>query len=291
MAEGGAMKGSTLVTGAAGFTGRHLVGFLRAQAEGEVVAAGRAEGDGIMRLDLADPDDVLQAIGRIRPTRVFHCAGRFTNIWESDFPANVGWTRHLLEAVRTHDPACRVLLVGSAAEYGAPPDGPVAETTPLNPVTVYGVTKAMQTMLMGYYHRAAGLDVVMARTFNLFGAGCSPDLFPGRVAAQIARVRQGLQAKIELRSLSSRRDYLPVENAVRAYAQIMDHGRSGEVYHVGSGSPVTMSELLERLLSGSGLTMDDVSTGADDPMKTNVPEIYADLSKLNALPDGRRGNP
>ncbi len=283
------MKTCTLVTGAAGFTGRHLVGFLRGQNEGKVIAAGREAGDGIMGLDLADADQVRQAISRLRPSRIFHCAGRFTNVWESDFPANVGWTRHVLEAVREHDPACRVLLIGSAAEYGTPPEGPVAETAPLHPVTIYGVTKAMQTMLMGYYHRSAGMDVVMARTFNLFGPGCSPNLFPGRVAEQIERVRQGLQARIELHSLSSRRDYLPVGDAVRAYARIMDHGRSGEVYHVGSGFPVTMSKLLEQLLSDSGLTMADVTTSADAPTKTNVPEIYADLSKLNALPGGGPG--
>ena len=285
------MNTCTLVTGAAGFTGRHLVGFLRGQAGGKVIATGREAGDGIMGLDLSDPEEVRQAIGRIRPSRIFHCAGRFTNVWESDFPANVGWTRHVLEAVREHDPACRVLLIGSAAEYGTPPEGPVAESAPLHPVTIYGVTKAMQTMLMGYYHRSAGIDVVMARTFNLFGPGCSPTLFPGRVAAQIERVRQGAQVKIELRSLSSRRDFLPVEDAVRAYARIMDHGRSGEVYHVGSGSPVTMRKLLQRLLLGSGLTMDDVTTGADDPTKSNVPEIYADLTKLNALPGGEPDRP
>lgn len=285
------MTRSTLVTGAAGFTGRHLAGYLRQLADGDVIAAGREAGDGLVRLDLSDAGHVRHVLEQVRPARIFHCAGKFTNDWGSDFPANVGWTRNLLEAARALDPACRVLLIGSAAEYGNPPAGPVAESAPLQPVTAYGLSKAMQTMLMEYFCRTAGMDLVMARTFNLFGPGCSPSLFPGRVAGQIERVRLGLQAKIELRSLAARRDYLHVSDAVRAYVRIMDHGRRGEVYNVGSGAPVAMGDLLQRMLLESGLTFADVNTAPDDETKANVPEIYADLRKLDALPDGRRANP
>ena len=277
------MKGGTLITGATGFIGRHLAEFLGRQVEGEIIRASRTAKDGVVRIDLGDPDETRHVVGRIRPTRIFHCAGAFTNNWESDFPANVEWTRSLLEAVRALVPACRVLLIGSAAEYGNPPAGAVTETVPLRPVNVYGMTKAMQTMLMEYFNRSCGMDIVMARTFNLFGPGCPPNLFPGRVAEQIERVRCGLQEKIELCSLNSRRDYLHISDAVRAYARIMEHGRAGEIYNVGSGAPVKMYDLLQKILQEAGLPTANVASSAEHHSKTNVPEIYADIRKLNAL--------
>lgn len=277
------MRGSTLVTGATGFIGRHLVDFLRRHSEGEIICGSRTAGNGAVRLDLSDPDEIHHAIGQIEPTRVFHCAGAFTNQWESDFPANVEWTRSLLESVRVLAPTCRVLLIGSAAEYGHPPPGAVAETAPLRPVSVYGITKAMQTMLMEYFHRSSGMDIVMARTFNLFGPGCPSNLFPGRVAEQIERIQRGMQDKIELCSLTSRRDYLHVSDAVRSYARIMEHGKPGEIYNVGSGAPVKMLDLLKKILREAGFPMAAVTSSAKHHSKTNVPEIYADIRKLNAL--------
>ena len=278
------MDKRVLVTGATGFTGRHLVDLLRCHTAGEIIRSGRKSGDGIVRMNLADQHEVRQVIGSIRPTEIFHCAGAFTNVWELDLSANVEWTRNLLETVRILDPACRVLLIGSASEYGNPFAGAVTEATQLRPVTIYGLTKAMQTVLMEYLFRNSGMDIVMARTFNLFGQGCSPNLFPGRVAEQIERVQQGLQAKIVLRSLVSRRDYLHVNDAVRAYARIMNHGRTGEVYNVGSGVPMKMLDLLQKLLLETGLTMNDVTSHPDDQTESNVPEVYADITKLSALP-------
>jgi GDP-4-dehydro-6-deoxy-D-mannose reductase len=280
------MKETTLVTGAHGFTGRHLTGFLRRCTEREIIEAGRDSGDAAGSFDLADRKNVHDLLARIRPSRIFHCAGSFTNAWESDFRANVESTRILLETVRLLELRCRVLLIGSAAEYGNAPEGPVAETAPLQPVSIYGMTKVMQTMLMEFFHRNFGMDIVMARTFNLFGTGCSPLLFPGRVAEQIERVRQGVQGKIQVRSLAPRRDYLHVNDAVRAYARIMEHGQTGEVYNVGSGTPVEMNDLMQDLLRESGLTMNDVESSlCDDAAITNVPVIYADIQKLSALAD------
>jgi GDP-4-dehydro-6-deoxy-D-mannose reductase len=178
-----------------------------------------------------------------------------------------------------------VFLIGSAAEYGNVPDGPVAETASLRPVSIYGITKAMQTMLMEFYVRNYGLDIVMARTFNLFGDGCSPLLFPGRVCDQIARVRQGLQKKIQVRSLEASRDFLHVSEAVRAYVRIMEYGKTGEVYNVGSGRAVKMTEMMENLLMPECLSIKDVEISSEDVhAKSNVRCIYADTSKLDSLP-------
>jgi len=272
-----------LVTGAAGFTGRHLCALLRRRGGCQAVAAGR--GQDIVPCDFSDPVMVAVLLEKVLPTGIFHCIGSFTNSWEADFHSNVATTRTLLESLRGLGTTCRVMLIGSAAEYGFAPDGPIPETCPLRPVSTYGLTKVMQTQLMDYFVRNHDMDIVMARTFNLFGTGCSPLLLPGRVAKQIERVRQGHQKTIQVRSLASLRDYLHVGDAVKAYVRIMEHGSRGEVYNVGSGTGVALTTLVQGLLAPSGLSMENVEVlRGDDDDKPNVPLIFADTTKLRCLP-------
>jgi GDP-4-dehydro-6-deoxy-D-mannose reductase len=279
------MTPTFLVTGAAGFTGRHLCRLLH-DRNYNVVVVNRSAAEDVERCDLSDRTAISGLLERVRPTGIFHFVGSFSDDWKTDLQANVLLTQTLLESVVASALPCRVLLVGSAAEYGTASDGAVSEETPLRPSSVYGVTKAMQTSLMGYYCRRFGLDVVMARTFNLFGDGCSPTLFPGRVLQQARAVLAGSQTKIEVRSLESRRDYLDVAAAAVAYLRIMLHGSSGEIYNVGSGFPMALSDLLLDLIAPLGLTMDDVNVDARATgTRTNIPVIYADITKLLSLPE------
>lgn len=274
-----------LVTGAHGFSGRHLVAALRHRGE-DVVGLGRSGSpDAEIACDLRDERSVRSVLDTVRPARIYHLAGSFANEWNTDLQANVETTRVLLETVRLLELPCRILLVGSAAEYGEVSRVAVDEDAPLRPVSIYGLTKAMQTALMGFYRRRFGLHVVMARTFNLLGEGCSPALFPGHVAAEIANVKAGVQRKIRTRDLSSERDYLPVTEAVDAYVRILEHGAAGQVYNVASGHPVRMSDLLKRLLEPHGLTLDDVEVQPYPPgADPDASRVFADIRKLAALP-------
>ena len=178
------------------------------------------------------------------------------------------------------------MAVGSAAEYGhqpCPPSG-IREDAELLPVSVYGLTKTLQTQLLSYYHRVHGLDIVLARTFNLYGDGCSPALLPGRILQQIQAVMAGRQTHIFVGRLENRRDYLHVSEAAMAYLRIMNHGDSGEVYNVGSGVSMRTSELLDRLLATNG--MSSALVQIDDSLGSSskdVEEMFADITKLNAL--------
>lgn len=276
-----------LVTGANGFCGRHLMETLRAQAGADVLGIGRREAPGLgATADLCDAKAVRGILEKWKPERIYHLAGSCSGEWEKSFSSNVETTRILLEAVRSLELRCRVLLVGSAAEYGQVPPVPLTEETPRNPLSTYALTKSMQTELMGFFHRRFGLHVVMARAFNLHGEGCPPTLFPGHVAREIAKVNAAGQTKIRVRDLSAERDYLQVAEAMRAYIRILEHGEPGQVYHVASGTPVRMSDFLLELLRPHGLGLADVEILPSPPgSKPDVPCVFADIAKLAALPD------
>ena len=68
---------------------------------------------------------------------------------------------------------------------------------------------------------------------------------------------------------------------VRAYSLLIEHGRSGEVYNVGSGRAISIQEILDRIIAHSGTDI----TVEVDPAKlrpVEVPVIRADISKLQA---------
>lgn len=285
-----------LILGAGGFTARHLAAHLKRKAADDLYFAARqaAAAPDWFGCDLTDDGEVRSLIARLRPDQVYHLAGSFSNEYALDYPANVVSTKNLLDAVRAARVGCRVLLVGSAAEYGfvKAEENPINEDHDLNPISIYGLTKVFQTHLMRLYCGLHRLDVVLARPFNLIGKNMSPRLFVGRAQQQIEAFLSGQTDRIALGSLRHRRDYVSVEQAVRDYELIMNYGRAGESYNVGSGRSLATRDLLSGILSEYGLSMELVQEQANiDTHQPDVQDIYADLSKLKSLEEDMLGDP
>jgi GDP-4-dehydro-6-deoxy-D-mannose reductase len=280
-----------LITGAAGFTGRHLSALLSKEAGNQLVLIDRKASQGILSCDLAKPEEVEGILKDQAPDQIYHLAGTFTNDYGLDHASNVESSKNLLDAVVKLKLNPKILLVGSAAEYGDVPEAenPVKENRPLRPVSVYGLTKAMQTQLMLFYAATTTLRLVMARTFNLMGKGVSDRLFVGKIYQQIDELKKNKLQKITTGFLGAERDYLPVEEAVRKYKVLMEKGAPGEVYNVGSGKGIKMSSLLYKILQENGLSMDVVLERAVEATpKHNVMRMVADTGKLTALESGKK---
>lgn len=285
--------GPTLITGACGWIGRCLTAALAAGDKTGLVRADLAPrpagaGAPYRKCDCSDPAQALKLVRAVRPARIYHLAGSLGGDWESDYRANLLSARNVLDAVAACGLKCRVLLVGSAAEYGVPARNPVSEKDALNPISVYGFTKMLQTRLGQFYAKVYGLDVVVARPFNLYGPGVSPKLFPGRVEAQIKAYRAGAAREITVGRLDSVRDFLHIDEAVPLLRAVMERGARGEVYNIGSGRPLKISGLLKKLLAGTGIPYSAVKSAAAAPRTRNdVDAIYADTRKLRGLTSGR----
>jgi nucleoside-diphosphate-sugar epimerase len=276
-----------LVTGAGGFSGRHLISHLSADLSVRIFCATvtpRCE-TGWLFCDMTQKKAVSDLIRQVMPDQIYHLAGLNTGDYDSDYRVNVLSTKNLLEAIVEGKRPCRMLLVGSSAEYGfvSEGDNPVKEDHALAPMSVYGLTKVYQTYLMKFYYSFHNLDVVMARPFNLLGRGAPGNLFIGRVYEQIEAFRAGRTAKIVLGNLESRRDYIPIEKAVRYYARIMQRGKPGEIYNVGSGTSIPIRDLLKRTLEKNGLSMALVEERKTELQKFDIKNLVADIAKLKML--------
>ncbi len=290
---------SVLVTGASGALGQAVIKQLKKTDNYSVIAAIRnsdvelkvavenpEENSGTLYLDVRDTVQLQNTITELQPDLVIHLAATFENDFDTAYAVNVESSRTLLESMLQSGCQGRVVLIGSAAEYGViqPQENPVSEDHVLKPVSVYGLTKAWQTQLAGLYS-CRGVDVVVARVFNLYGDKLSERLFIGRLQKQIDAVLEGKQTVIELGPLSASRDYLSTEEAAEQLLRIAHYGQSGSVYHVASGQAVSMRELLMKYLQKNNLDISIVRESAESSNRSgyDVPVIYADISRTRQL--------
>jgi GDP-4-dehydro-6-deoxy-D-mannose reductase len=254
------MTGPTLVTGAAGFAGSHLVDLLSADRN-DLIAwrrpGSRPRGDSRrvqwQEVDLLDDHAVSRAIAEVRPAVAYHCAaaahvGQSWGTTAETLRLNVMGTHHLVEALRAHAPAASLLIVSSASVYG-PGDEPIDELRPLLPASPYGLSKLSQEMVACDDNDGSPVTFV-ARPFNHFGPGQASSFVSAAFARQIAEIEAGLLPPvIRVGNLKARRDLTDVRDTVRAYRAIVERGIPGRPYNVCSGRAVSVQDVLDLLVS------------------------------------------
>ena len=280
---------SILITGASGFSGSKLCEKITKK---KIVISNKSDvslnsdpNTFFVKCDLNNQDKLNEIINQHKPKEIFHLAGSFTGDFDTDYNTNVTLTKNLLESVKNFSKDSKVLLIGSASEYGKLKkiDCPVDESHPLTSYNYYALTKIYQKSLMDYYVNVFSLNIVMARTFNLYGKGVSPLLFIGKLYSEIKKVKKGFSNSIQLGNLESERDYLKIDEAVEHYIKIMEKGIKGEVYNVGSGFPTKTKEILKKILKEEQLDFSIIKSNTRPILKDDSDCIYANTNKLKKL--------
>jgi len=280
-----------LIIGAAGFVGRHLI--IHLKSLGWEVSATRLPQEEIKEdvpnyeLDILNQTSLSSLLDKIQPDYLFHLAAQSSVALSWEKPAltvdvNIKGAVNLLEALRGMQIPPRVLLVGSGEEYGyiLPEELPIKEDTLMRPGNIYACTKAAQDLLGQVYARAYKLEIIMVRAFNHTGPGQIDTFAAAHFCKQIAEIEAGLRPPvIKTGNLSSRRDFTDVRDIVKAYALLIQKGKAGEAYNVGSGKAIAMQDVLDMALSFAKTQI----TVEQDPALMRVsdtPVIQADIARL-----------
>ena len=281
-----------LLTGVSGFVGRHFVEFLRGEQPGvELVGLARHPLPGVpfVEADLEHAASVDAALAQVEPDAIVHLAAQSSphHSWvdpERTLATNVQGLLHLLEAARRRGLRPRVLVVGSAEEYGLcrPEELPLREDTPLRPLSPYAVSKVAQSFLALQYTLSGRVETVRTRTFNHTGPGRGEAFAESSFARQLAEIEVGLRPPvIDVGNLEAVRDFSDVRDVVRAYWLLLERGRAGEVYNVCSGRGVRLRELLERLVALSGLEV-ELRLDPARLRPSDIPELVGDPGRVEA---------
>ncbi len=290
-------KKKILITGSNGFTARHFLDYLDISgiSDSQIFTADKESGlsgmhrQHFIKVDLLDKGQVSGMLKKIKPDLIFHFAGlNFSRDHEELLRGNLFTTNNLLDAVVRNGLEPRILVIGSAAEYGIAGNSkrPIRETEPLAPITPYGVSKAAQTMLALQYCSAFGLYVVIARSFNLIGPGQTSALVCGSIAGQVKAIcidKTKADNKLIIGNTHTKRDFVDVRDAVRAYWQLLTCKRniSGQVFNVGSGEANSIRDVIEILFKYCGREI-PLEQRADKVRRNDIPAQVADLTRIKA---------
>jgi len=273
----------SLVTGAGGFVGAHLVRHLVEQGD-ELVEMERMV-DGI---DVADAEPVTEAIMAAKPQVVYHLAGASDvgGSWSAateTFLANALGTLNVLEAARAAG-ADRVLAVTSADVYGRVSEDelPLTEDQPLRPVSPYAASKVAADALAQQAWLGHRLPVIRVRAFNHLGPGQSDRFVAPSLAARIARNERDGGDEVPIGNLTPLRDVTDVRDVVRAYRLLMVDGEPGAVYNVCRGVAVSVQEIAEALLAMARRPMHLVSDPALQ-RPVDIPVLVGDNGALRRV--------
>lgn len=245
-----------LVTGAAGFTGRHLCAHLHAHGYrvfGLTERAGERLAGHVVEIhaDLLDAAAMAAAVRVAVPDLVVHLAAiAFPGHAQADaiYRVNLNGTLTLLEALAIA--GCGrsgVLLPSTGTVYGSVAADCLAETAAVAPATHYAVSKFAMEQMARIFART--LPIIVVRPFNYTGPGQrEPYLVP-----KIVRHFAEDAAVIELGNVDVERDFLDVRIVVDAYRRLLESpAAAGGTFNLCSGTGTAVRALVTMLEGVAG---------------------------------------
>ena len=266
-----------LVTGSSGFVGRHLVNHLKKRHQ--IIP---------LDVDLLNATAVETALAGINPDGVIHLAaiaavGESLTSPTKILRNNIFAQLNLLEALKRKKSSARILIIGSADEYGQTSDKPIDESFPLLPTSPYAVSKIAQDYLGLEYHLAYGMNIIRVRPFNHIGEGQSLGFVVPDFTKQIVDIEtSGKSGNILVGNLNAQRDFTDVLDIADAYELALAKGKPGDVYNLGSGKSVVIKELLNVLISLSPAKI-TIKTDTSRLRPADQPKLVCNPEKFHLL--------
>src|SRR5258706_14944339 len=210
---------------------------------------------------------------------VFHLAAQpgVRGSWGRTFSVylreNLLATQRVFEAAA--DAGVRVVFASSSSVYGNAPSYPTSETSPVRPVSPYGVTKLCCEQLARAYATCTGLDFVGLRYFTVYGPRQRPDMALKRIATALST---GDPFNVYGTGEQSR-DVTYVDDAVLASIAVIDAAPTGAIYNVGGGTETSLRRAMAlcQELSGGELDMRLHPSATGDVSRT-----VADTARIRA---------
>lgn len=264
-----------LVTGSKGFLGKHMVKWL--------VGKGDIDSFDLPECDILDFDHVKYVINKSNPDVVFHFAGLLVGSYALLCKVNVLGSLNLYENIYRHSPAARVIVAGSAAEYGFHERlSDYHENIDTNPASDYGRSKLMQT-LIGERYFQLGLNITVARIFNIIGVGLAEHLVVPSLIKRVVNLEKNPHEKkvIKVGNINNDRDFITVETLTELLWFLATKTRNQFIVNACSGEPFKTTAIIEELqrISSIGFNYEI------DPelVRPNDNSVVGDTRKLTSL--------
>ncbi|HBN76024.1 MAG TPA: UDP-glucose 4-epimerase [Planctomycetaceae bacterium] len=279
-----------LVTGGAGFIGSHIVDQLLAAGHAPVVVddlstgsrANLPEAVPFYEADVCDREALATVFKKEQPEVVCHQAAQMSvsrSVNEPSFDAQVNIMGLLSTLEQSQQSGVKRFVFASSGGvlYGEVTE-PASELHPANPISPYGISKWTGEQYLRFFTREHGLETVALRYANVYGPRQNPHGEAGVVAIFCQRMLRGEGTRINGDGKYIR-DYVYVEDVARANVQALTETLPSThvAFNVGTGVPVDVNELAERLHGLTSQALRDAGRSTTVPQPEYGPPRAGDL--------------
>jgi UDP-glucose 4-epimerase len=278
----------TLITGGYGFLGRNAAK-LFSECGDTVIGIGHGqwlpgEAEQWGFSSWINADISLEALEQISlvPDLVIHCGGSGSVFFSTrepylDFVKTVCSTAAVLEYIRKHAPAARLIYPSSPAVHGAHDESPIKISDAINPVSPYGRHKKMAEELCFQYSGMYGLRVAVIRFFSIYGNGLKKQL----LWDACAKITGGDSEAVFWGTGNETRDFIHVSDAVALLRFIAGRPESSLLANGGSGRAFRIEDVLTMI---AGFARSNTRVKFNGVTREGDPVHYhADMTETESL--------
>jgi len=243
-----------VVIGGAGFIGSHIVDKLVSQGHNVLVLDNFSSGSlkninkkaEWLEFDIrSSPESLAQILKNAWIDEVYHLAAEpyIPECYERPkefFEVNAVGTMNVLLACKMAG-VKRVLYWSSSEVYGTQ-EGLISEQTPTNPQSTYAVSKLAADRLCFTLYKEQKIPVIILRQFNSYGERETHEYVIPEIISQLAKSNT-----VRLGNIKAKRDFIYVGDAAEIAVELMEKGKAGEVYNLGSGSCYSIEEIAYKI--------------------------------------------
>tara|TARA_Y100001970_G_scaffold75620_1_gene95813 strand:+ start:4957 stop:5937 length:981 start_codon:yes stop_codon:yes gene_type:complete len=232
---------------------------------------------------------IFNIILKIKPDEIYHLGAQsYINYSFEDefstFNMNINGTHYMLSAVKEFaDSKARFYFAASSEMFGKVQESPQNENTPFHPRSAYGISKITGFHLVRNYRNAYNLHASNGILFNHESPRRGFEFVTRKISQGVARIKKGLQKKLKLGNIKSKRDWGHAKDYVQAM-WLMLQQKKGDDYVVGTGEQHTVEEFAQKAFSHVGLNYKDhlvIDQKLIRPLEVDT--LLADYSKAKKI--------
>ena len=220
--------------------------------------------------DLSDSSSIIRILRLVRPEEVYNLAAQSHVQVSFDVPEYSGdvdalGVLRILEGIRIlgMEKTCRFYQASTSELYGKVEEVPQKETTPFHPYSPYAIAKQYGYWMVKEYREAYGMFAVNGILFNHESERRGENFVTRKITRAAGRIACGLQDKLQLGNLDSKRDWGYAKDYVECMWLMLQHERP-EDFVIATGVQHTVREFTTLAFAHDGIDLDWQGTGLEE---------------------------
>lgn len=191
------------------------------------------------------------------------------------FEININGTEKMLEIARKLD--TKLLFMSTSHVYGNPKKPPISENHPLQPTSIYSTSKLASEIICESYANSYDLEISIIRLFSTYGPYEPSYKVTSEIISQILT-----KNTITLGNLHPKRDFIYIEDVVRAIDIVINKSKKFNIFNVGSGKSHSISAICKKLQKITKKNI-PIKSSKVRIRKQEIDNVVADCSKIKKL--------